>query len=251
MEPQKTISIIFGDHDDVRGDGDGFSLEELQMIEQHFVDLGTKTELIMLNKEHQPEAALLVLRNGLKTLSENEIAMNELFEEMKGVDWDKKGKLRGRVVNKVSRFNISFGHHPRQPNYEEGICRVIPYDEVPRVKELKRLLEQHLGEKFVELEAEGNYYHDIAKCKLGYHGDTERRVVVGVRLGASFPLHFRWYKDRVRSGERITVDLDGGDLFLMSDKAVGYDWKRRRVEYTWTLRHAAGPIDLVEKDFDD
>jgi hypothetical protein len=31
--------------------------------------------------------------------------------------------------------------------------------------------------------------------------------------------------------------LNHGDIYIMSDKAVGYDWKKRKIP---TLRHAAG-----------
>ena len=42
---------------------------------------------------------------------------------------------------------------------------------------------------------EGNYYYDIKKCGIGFHGDAERRKVVGIRLGDSIPLHFQWFLD--------------------------------------------------------
>jgi len=38
-------------------------------------------------------------------------------------------------------------------------------------------------------------------------------------------------------GKRIIVPLNGGDIYLMSEKAVGTDWKRKKV---YTLRHATG-----------
>jgi len=88
--------------------------------------------------------------------------------------------------------------------------------------------------------AEGNYYYDINKCGIGYHGDTERKIVIGIRLGASMPLCFKWFT----KGEPINADshkiqiiLNDGDIYLMSEKAVGYDWKKKNKV---TLRHAAG-----------
>ena len=50
------------------------------------------------------------------------------------------------------------------------------------------------GPKATHLKGEANYYYDIAKCGIGYHGDSERRKVVAVRLGAALPLYFQWYR---------------------------------------------------------
>jgi len=37
--------------------------------------------------------------------------------------------------------------------------------------------------------------------------------------------------------------LNDGDMYIMSDKAVGFDWKKRN---TKTLRHAAGCAKFLE-----
>jgi len=38
-------------------------------------------------------------------------------------------------------------------------------------------------------------------------------------------------------GERIKIMLNDGDMYVMSDKSVGRDWKQSSI---LTLRHAAG-----------
>jgi hypothetical protein len=38
-------------------------------------------------------------------------------------------------------------------------------------------------------------------------------------------------------GSRCLIELKGGDMYVMSEKATGYDWKGRS---KLTLRHAAG-----------
>ncbi len=62
---------------------------------------------------------------------------------------------------------------------------------------------------------------------------------MGVRLGETFPLHFQWYQHHAPMGPVRTIELHHGDLYVMSEKAVGYDWKRSSQP---TLRHGAGPI---------
>ena len=40
-----------------------------------------------------------------------------------------------------------------------------------------------LGKKGENLICEGNRYFDIKKCGIGWHGDSERKKVIGLRLG--------------------------------------------------------------------
>lgn len=84
---------------------------------------------------------------------------------------------------------------------------------------------------------EGNYYYDIEKCYIGAHGDGERRLTVGLRLGATFPLHYQWYLKGEKVGEKTTLSLDHGDIYVMSDVAVGWNWLKRNIP---TLHHSAG-----------
>ena len=43
-------------------------------------------------------------------------------------------------------------------------------------------------------------------------------------------------------GERMIFQINGGDMYIMSEKAVGNDWKRRSIP---TLRHAAGGMKYL------
>lgn len=98
-------------------------------------------------------------------------------------------------------------------------------------------IEEIFGEKAKNLKGECNYYYDISKTGIGYHGDSERRKVIGIRLGANMPLYYRWYKNNEIKSEKFKLDLDGGDIYVMSEKAVGTDWKKSSI---YTLRHATG-----------
>jgi hypothetical protein len=50
-------------------------------------------------------------------------------------------------------------------------------------------------------------------------------------------LQYQWFQQGKPIGERIEVILNNSDIYFMSDKAVGNDWKKRIIP---TLRHAAG-----------
>jgi hypothetical protein len=59
-------------------------------------------------------------------------------------------------------------------------------------------------------------------------------------------LHYQWFYDRKPVGKRIQLELNNGDVYIMSEKATGYDWKKRKIV---TLRHGAGcPKFLTIKD---
>ena len=75
------------------------------------------------------------------------------------------------------------------------------------------------------------------KCGIGFHGDSERKKVIACSLGASRPIHWQWYERSKPIGERIKFTLHNGDMYIMSEKTTGFDWKKRIIA---TLRHAAG-----------
>jgi hypothetical protein len=55
-----------------------------------------------------------------------------------------------------------------------------------------------------------------------------RRKVIAVRLGESLPLHYQWFHESKPIGKRIELILNYGDMYIMSEKAVGYNWRRKR-----------------------
>ena len=50
-------------------------------------------------------------------------------------------------------------------------------------------------------------------------------------------LQYQWFQRSAPIGKRIELDLQPGDMYVMSEKAVGTDWKSKIIP---TLRHAAG-----------
>ena len=66
--------------------------------------------------------------------------------------------------------------------------------------------------------------------------------MVAIRLGADFPLHYQWFKQSKPVGKLFTRMLTNGDVYFMSEKAVGSDWKKKKI---YTLRHAAGTAKKV------
>jgi hypothetical protein len=184
---------------------------------------------------------VLVVKYGLKNiLRMNNKTLNDMYSDMTSFEWDRKyfDTRRQKVLNKHARANVCFGDGPNiEPDYENKKGRVVSYDSVDCLKFVKKSLSELLGEKCDNLICEGNRYFDLKKCGIGYHGDAERRKVVAFRLGESMDLHFNWFIGANSVGKTLKLTLDSGDMYIMSEKAVGHDWKKRLI---YTLRHSAG-----------
>jgi len=258
MNPtHSAITLTFGDQAENHvgmeqigqrvAEGHGFSYEDLTAMYDRFVEKGVGVELYHLHEQAGLEAAglppayLLVIR----TSQANDLLdKTALFEEQAALPVDKKAWMYGRVVNKTARWNLCFDDEAKEPAYEEGRGRVVAWDQIPRLKGLYAQFPDWFGPKAVALKGEGNYYYDVEKCGIGFHGDTERRKVIALRLGASLPLYYQWWRRGETVGPMIEIDLAGGDMYVMSEKAVGTDWKQRSVA---TLRHGAGAGRFVGK----
>jgi len=215
----------------------GFLIQDLETLNGQYKK---ESELIYLNEpidDEMPEAAILIFKNGLETIFG--INPKDLMSEQSKLEVDKKCFMYGRVVNKKARYNLCFADFDQAPNYEEKKGTVVNFNKLPLLQKLREGLHEKFGEKFKNLFAEGNYYYDANKCYIGYHGDTERKKVVGVRLGEEFPLRYQWYQRGEKVGESIQFNLGDGDIYIMDEKATGNDWKQKS---KLTLRHAAGRI---------
>ena len=67
--------------------------------------------------------------------------------------------------------------------------------------------------------------------------EEERRKVIALRMGASMTLYYQWFLRGEPVGPRLAIPLHDGDMYVMSEKAVGTDWKKKVI---YTLRHATG-----------
>lgn len=189
-----------------------------------------------------PSARLLVVKRGADVLLGPGSA-DALLAEQSGLTRDKQAYMRGRVVNKHARHNLCFADFSQTADFAQKKGTVVNFTQVPWLARLRAILpETSPSSKLRELICEANYYYDVRKTYIGWHGDAEREVVVALRLGADFPLYYRWYEQHKTLGDVFCTTLSHGDLYMMSDKAVGHDWKCSSFP---TLRHAAGPADRI------
>lgn len=267
-----TVTLTFGDvaenHVGMQQIGEmadsGFSYENLLQAEAFFksqgcevfiiklndwlpknIDTGNKKdddrenlELNKANNNKNFEAYLLVARNGLKCLG---TTTDNLLSEVLMFMWDTKffNEKQNKVLNKQARYNVNFSNQHQDANFDKGKGTHIAWNEVPIVKNVKKELITAFGEKASMLECEGNLYYKKGDTGIGYHGDAERRRVIGLRLGGSMTMHFNWYYNSRPRGKNISLTLNSGDIYCMSEKNVGTDFMLAP-KHQYTLRHAAG-----------
>ena len=222
----------------------GLNLNNLQQAKQLFEEQGNLCEIVNLNQylpndvECKQNAYVFIVRNGVSTiLNPINKSVDDLFNEQNDLDVDTKAFMYGRVVNKHARYNLCFDDSSQEPNYEDKKGRIIAFNNVPLTMKIRDELPNYFGDSANQLKAEGNYYYDIKKCGIGYHGDAERKIVIALRLGKIIPLHFHWFMKNKPVGDLCALELNDGDMYAMSEKATGFDWKKSS---KLTLRHAAG-----------
>jgi hypothetical protein len=108
-----------------------------------------------------------------------------MFDEQCSLNYDKKAYMYGRVVNKNARWNICFSDFSQEPDYENKKGRIIDFRDVSLMRFLRDKLSQ-ITDSF--LIAECNYYYDVKKTGIGFHDDSERKKIIGVKLGEKIPL---------------------------------------------------------------
>ena len=254
MNPDtSTITLTFGDQaenhvgmeqlGELVPEGEGFQYEDLDRAYAFFAEQGSRVELYALHEADEslpanlPPAYLLVIRRATSLLLPRSSDTLLLWAEQVALSADKKARMYGRVVNKHARWNLCFDEEGKEPDYAEGRGRVIAWDSVPLLRHVYQQFSTVFGPKAADLKGEGNYYYDIQQCGIGFHGDSERRKVIALRLGASLPLYYQWFLRGHPVGPRLAIPLHDGDMYVMSEKAVGTDWKKKTV---YTLRHATG-----------
>lgn len=219
-----------------------FNLNDFKLCQEKFPE---NCELIDLSlKDNDPNSNtnaktkgsyLFILRDGVRLLGDDP---DIIFKKLKKLPYDTKAKMRGKVVNKIARYNSCFSDFTQKADFKNGKGTVINFKDTPLVKLRKNL--EIFGKKAKNLQGELNYYYDVNKCGIGYHGDSERKIVVCARFGASIPICFQWFGKKLREdkikaiGPNMKYILNHGDIYCMTN--CGWNWKRSMLN----LRHAAG-----------
>lgn len=210
----------------------GYSYEDLLKVKNMYPN----AEIYCINDKldndmNIDKAYVLVIKNFIDSDT-----INLLNNELLNLKYDTKflNTRTHKVLNKLARHNLCFADESQEANYEKGNGTVVSFSTLPELSKIRNILFEMLGDK---LYAEANLYYS-EKCGIGYHGDTERMKVSCLRLGnRNMNIIWRWYLNSKRVGDYFELNLSPGDFYIMSEKAAGNDWKKRKF---LTLRHAAG-----------
>jgi alkylated DNA repair dioxygenase AlkB len=257
-----TITLTFGDAGEnhqgmemigTRGEiGSGYTVDELEKMAGYLSEIGLAVELHDLSLDATHQAAVLMIRNYLQLET-----ADRLYQDLVVLNWDTQylDPRRGKVLKKHARSNLVITEGiSAEADYEKGKGTLVDGNTLPLFKTTKLAMvnllnranrddndcasdNENENEKADNLVCEANQYSDSKKCGIGYHGDTERRKVIAIRLGNSMPMHWQWFHRSKPIGNTFRFVLNHGDLYLMSEKAVGHDW---RYSSQVTMRHAAG-----------
>jgi len=172
----------------------GFTDNELKDIASKF----NNHKLYELKYEYNDtietcKASVLVLHDAYE-------GYNNILTELKSLNnlVDKHFYSYGKVVNKRARYNLCFADFSQEPDYINKKGRVINFKDLPYISLLRTKIGEITGH--YNLLAELNYYYDLNKCGIGFHGDSERKTVIGCRFGPenesdedhNSDLHFQW-----------------------------------------------------------
>ena len=249
--------------------GEGFTSDDIEGLGPYFDKMGIKSCVLDLNAlsfddyidnglDDEDQARVLLLRNWAKGLDEN------IYKEIAPIRWDaeyldpnkyrteivdgKEVKVRGKRMNKLARTNLCFvADREQKPAVYEGKGTIYDLKKMSNLNIAVERLRKQIAAGLIDIGSktkviinvvEGNRYYDLKKTGIGFHGDTERVVVICLSIGGfNYPMRWQWFKDGMPVGKPIDIHLNSGDVYIMSEKAVGADWK---LKSKYTLRHAAG-----------
>tara|TARA_B110000444_G_scaffold97683_1_gene92704 strand:+ start:195 stop:1061 length:867 start_codon:yes stop_codon:yes gene_type:complete len=214
-----------------------YAKEILENIFDKHVDLFNLNELclegVTIPEGQKPKDSYLMVVRGF--LSDR--VHQNMIKELGSYVWDRKywDTRRQKVLNKLARANVCYGKEGRDANYAEGKGTIVGFEQSPLVGNLLKVVEILMRDK--DLIVEGNQYDDVSKNGIGPHGDSERVCVSCLRVGESMPMKFGMFWNCKLRGKPFETLIKGGDLYFMSEEAVGAEWKSRS---KWVWRHCAG-----------
>ena len=208
---KKTISVILSDvvnsvsnfGKQILGQSSKYELtfEDLNSSLHKWKEIDCETELIKLH-DYLPGdievtddmmAYILIIRNGINNMLPNKKQehpySNLLFKEQDTLT------LNTSIVNKdnkcESKYNMIFGTQDQISQLNNNNNYIHKWNKIPLLEKFNNKLKHFLNKKIENLKVETNYYHDIEKCGLKYHGNTNNRnIQINLQLGASMNLDF-------------------------------------------------------------
>jgi hypothetical protein len=221
----------------------GYKVAELKGIADRFPSAAHLTILSdRLDEKDRDEnqAAVLLIKKGINLIMRDPKYDDQMLVEQDSIQYDTQyfDRRRKTTLHKRARHNTVFHNQGNVHSSDYRQSTVIAYSQVPLLSKLRARLPLVLGEKALELNTEGNFYFET-NSGIGFHGDGERKIVICSSLGTSTTLRFVWRapKSSIAYRESFDLNIEHGDIYIMSEKATGFDW---RCTSKFRLVHAAG-----------
>ena len=212
------------------------------------------------------QGRVLILRDYISNWHGGHGSDIEIYKEIAPIRWDaeyldpnkyrteivdgKEVKVRGKRMNKLARTNLCFvADREQKPAVFEGKGTIYDLKKMKFLNAAVERLRNDIAKGLITIGSktkvlinvvEGNRYYDLKTTGIGFHGDTERVVVICLTIGGGikgFPMRWNWFHQGYPIGNPIDLTIFDGDVYIMSEKALGADWKKKTFP---TVRHAAG-----------
>jgi hypothetical protein len=178
--------------------------------------------------------------------------------ELQTIQFPTQDLSRGSVVNLKKRLNAQVADYSQEADLVARTQKVVHWDTLPACRAIRDYLKELSQEAVLNCdvvvyptaeEAKDGDLRPVQRCGIGWHGDRERALIAGVRLGRktkAFPLKFCFFHDWAPVSQVWTFEFEPGDLYIPCAKATGFDAGRPSVV---SLKHAAGGAE-VERDLE-
>lgn len=191
------------------------------------------------------KGCVLIIRKGARLFG---TSGKRLLKELEKIKPDTKfyNARRKIVQNKNARHNFNVADFDQEPQYEKGMGTVVDFKHLPQLSKVRKGLTNLGIPKCENLLAEANVYHSD-NSGIGFHGDSERRMVIGANMGEERIIEWQAFLNTLPIGKRVTVTLRSGDMYFMDEDACGHHWSKSGYR-TPHYRHRAGYSTWLNRD---
>lgn len=139
-----------------------------------------------------------------------------------GVNWDVNRINKGKLVFNKLGYKLLFydlGSSWKFPfSSQDNRGTIYNLKKIPTLDVFQEMLQQQVG--FLPV-VDGTYFYDLNECFIPLHQVKDRKKIVGLGIGATMPLQFRWFHGSKSCSETMSIPIENGDLYIISEGAAG------------------------------
>ena len=198
----------------------------------------------MYDLDDEDQARVLILRDWAGVWCGGQGWTKQVYRELASRRWDaeyldpnkyrteivdgKEVKVRGKRLNKLARTNLCFvAGREQEPAVYEGKGTIYDLKKLESLNRGVEKLKEQIAMGLIEIGSktkveinvvEGNRYYNLKNTGIGFHGDTERVVVICISIGCdNYPMRWQWFKDGMPVGKSLI------DITLNSWRCIYYE----------------------------